>query len=106
MQPPELPDISDSVSITTSEVTDISLVYSGQTAPAPPSSLPRYSSVYTESPILAPQDSVSQQLGHTRDLDDEEARLQQEITKLKKRQRILALQREKQDLIQSIESGL
>jgi hypothetical protein len=106
MQPPELPDISDSVSITASEITDISLVYSGQTMPAPPSSLPRGSSVYTESPRLVPQDSVSQQLGHTRDFDDEEARLQQEIAELEKRQRILALQRKKQDLIRSIESGL
>jgi hypothetical protein len=106
MQPPELPDISDSVSVTASEITDISVVYGNQTMPALPSSLPPGSSVYTESPRLAPQDSISQQLGYIQEFDDEEARLQQEVAELERKQRILALQKKKQDLLRSIELGL
>jgi hypothetical protein len=104
MQPPELPNISDSVSITASEVTNVSSVYS-QTISAPPSSIPRGSSVYTKSSRLAPQDSISQQLGYTQEFDNEEARLQQEVAELRRKQRILALRREKQDLLRSIEAG-
>jgi hypothetical protein len=103
MQPPELPDISDTVSISASEVTDVSLVY-GQSISAPLST-PRGSSVLNGSSGIAPQDSISQQLGYSQGLDDEEARLQQEVAELERKQRILALRRRKEELLQSIESG-
>jgi hypothetical protein len=103
MQPPKLPDISDTVSISASEVTDVSLVY-GQSISAPLST-PRGSSVLNESSGIAPQDSISQQFGYTQGLDDKEARLQQEVTELERKQRILALRRRKEELLQSIESG-
>jgi hypothetical protein len=100
MQPPELPDISDSVSMTASEITNISSVY-GQTIPASRSSLPRYrgSSVYTESSGLAPQDSISQEFHQTQDSQDEEAQLQREIEALERKERIQALRRRKEELV-------
>ncbi len=103
MQPPELPDISDTVSISASEITDVSSVY-GQSISAPRST-PRGSSVPNRSSVIAPQDSISQQLGYNQGLDDEEARLQQEIADLERKQRILALRRRKEELLQSVESG-
>jgi hypothetical protein len=103
MQPPERLDISDTVSISASEVTDVSSVY-GQSISARLST-PRGSSVLNGSSGIAPQDSISQQLGYTQGLDDEEARLQQEVAELERKQRILALRRRKEELLQSIESG-
>jgi hypothetical protein len=103
MQPPRLPDISDTLSISTSEITDISSVYS-QSISAPLST-PQGSSVFDGSSRIAPHDSISQQLGYTQGFDDEEARLQQEVAELERKQRILALRRKKEELLRSIESG-
>lgn len=93
----------DTVSESASEVTNVSSVY-GQSISAPLSA-PRGSSVLNGSSGLAPQDSISQQGGYTQGFDDEEAQLQQEIAELRRKQRILTLRREKQELLRSIEAA-
>lgn len=105
MQPPEPISISDSVSVATSDTTDISLAY-GQSTPGAQSIISQYrgSSVLSESPRLAPQDSISQQLPTNQALLDEEAILRQEIADLERKQRIQALQKRKEELLRNLHS--
>ncbi|KAK9342745.1 hypothetical protein V1522DRAFT_447941 [Lipomyces starkeyi] len=100
MQPPSLQSIDDSISVASSEVSGITSEYS-PAIPRAQSSTPRLRghSVLTESPGLAPQDSISQQIPVNQDLANEEAQLLREIAELEHKQRIQALRKKREELI-------